>query len=792
MSAFIDALVRFRYVFLLGSLLLVAFAAAGLRQFQFDGSPRVFFAQGNPDYERYLAMEDTYGRDLRMFIMASAKQGDLFDPASLQALQELTDRVWELPFVRRVDSLSNFQYTYSVGDDLFVEDLLGAAVVNDPQALVRRKSVALQDPDIVNRLVSRDGRHAAVLTALNMTTEDIDTPAGRDLVDRAYALEQDIKARYPNIDIAMTGSLLSTHHNMQVARSDLGFTIPVMYGLMFLILGLLLRSVSSVIVTLVLALLSALGAMGLSAWLGLTFSILSVNALIISIIVAVAHCIHIFTQLFTELRTRDKASALAATLRVNLFAISMTSLTTVIGFLSLNTNDLPPATVLGNAAAIGTALAWLFSLTLLPALVMLLPFKAHNTSERVIDRWMNALAAFLVQRKYAVLIVMTLLSVLALYLSSRNQLNDILTETLHEPHIFRSDTNAINEHFGALYVDSFDLDSGEEYGIVDPAYLKNMDKFASWLRTQPEVTSVNAFSDTIKRLNQSMHGDDPAYYSIPDNRELIAQYLLMYEMSLPFGLDLGEQVTPDRRRSLLVVSMPVLDTQTDIALDQRIWAWQQEHLPPQMQNRNISLSNIWSYLTMHSLTNSLQGSLVALVLISFVLLFMLKSLRYGIISLIPNLLPAAFGFGFWYLYSGKVGLGLTCVLILTIGIVVDDTVHFLVKYKKALQENQGDTEQAVLATFRQVGSALFMTTAVLAAGFTVLGMSKIVINSALGQVTTVILVAAFLLDVLLLPVLLMIFDRNRKQQYQTRQIREGHTTLTPSVQGSITKVEEVA
>ena len=312
------------------------------------------------------------------------------------------------------------------------------------------------------------------------------------------------------------------------------------------------------------------------------------------------------------------------------------------------------------------------------------------------------------------------------------------------------------------------MDSGGANDIVDPAYLRKLDEFAAFLRQQPEVTSVRTFSDTIKRLNKSMHGDDPAYYRIPDDRELIAQYLLLYELSLPFGLDLGEQLTSDRRYSLLVANMPSLDTKTDIGLDERIWAWQQENLPAHMQERNVAISTIWSHLTIHSLTNSLEGSAIALVLISVILLLMLRSVRYGIISLIPNILPAVFGFGAWYLYSGNVGLGLTCVVIITIGIVVDDTVHLLAKYQKALQIKHGRVEDAIRLTLHQVGPALFMTTVVLASGFSVLGLSQIVINSALGQVTTVILLAAFVLDVVLLPAVLLIWDRNRDQEYELR------------------------
>jgi predicted RND superfamily exporter protein len=765
MNKTVDLLVKYRWLFFLASLAFQAFMMAGFKHFVFDASPRIYFEEGFQPYEDYLEMEDTYGRDFRVFLMLSPKQGDLFEPQNIQAVVETTEASWSLPFVRRVDSPTNFQYTYSEDDELYVEDLISEEVINTPELLQQRKQFALSDPEVQKRLISADGNHASIMLSLSMTGEQAQGKDADEVVKQTYALEERIKEKYPNIDIQVTGNLLSTYHNVKVAEKDITLMVPVMFGLMFLFLGVLLRSISTVLVSLVVAIFAALGALGLGAWLGIGFSMLAINALIISITVAVAHCIHIFTQMFHELKTKPKLEALAESLKVNFFAVSMTSLTTMIGFLSLNTNDLPPAVALGNAAAIGTGLAWLFALTILPALVSILPFKAHKTGEFFIERQMLKIGNFVIRKKYPVLILMTLLSVVMIHFSFSNQLNDRLTETLHKPHIFRSDNEAIDKHFGAMYVNNYDLDGQTENGIADPEYLKQMDKFVSYLREQPEITNVYAFSDIIKRLNRSMHNDDPAYYRIPDDRELIAQYVLLYEMSVPYGLDLSNQVTFDKSRSIVIVSMPCQDTQENIELDKRINAWLDKNMPESYQAKNVSLSTIWSYLTVDSLMNSLEGSIIALVLISCILLFMLRSVRYGLVSLVPNILPAAFGFGVWYLYSGYVGLALTCVVIITIGIVVDDTVHFLAKYQKALRDHKGDAEKAVRSTFKQVGPALFVTTLVLASGFSVLGLSQIIINSALGQVTAAILIAAFILDILLLPVLLLVFDRNAKKKY---------------------------
>ena len=563
--------------------------------------------------------------------------------------------------------------------------------------------------------------------------------------------------------MAITGNTLSNYHNIKIAIRDVKIMIPVMYGLMFILIGVLLRSLSSVFVALSVAMMSGISALGLGALLGIEYSMLAINALIISITVAIAHCIHIFTQFLVELRSKPKRQALIASLQINFFAVSMTSLTTAVGFLSLNFNDLPPAVALGNAAAIGTGLAWLFSLTVLPALVMLLPFKAPQAETQRLESFMLSCAGFVIKSQQALLIGLGFISAIMIALSFSNILNDRFSEMIHEPHIFRTDTANIDQHFGALYTAHFDIDSGNENGIADPDYLKNLDKFAEYLRAQPEVQSVNSFADVVKRLNKSMHNDKPEFYAIPDSRQLIAQYILLYEMSLPYGLDLNDQVTLDKQRSRLIVSMPSIDTRQLKALEARLWQWQLANLPQHMRHKGAAMSIIWAHLSSDSLKSSLTGSIIALSIISIILLIVLRSLRYGLVSLVPNLMPAAFGFGLWYFISGEVGLGLTCVVIITIGIVVDDTVHFLAKYKKAMQEHNNNAEQAIRATFQQVGPALMITTSVLASGFLVLSLSKIIANSALGSLTAIILVAALLLDILLLPALLLMLDKNRKK-----------------------------
>ena len=763
MNKFISALVVYRWRFALAALAIFSISCFGLKSFNFDASPHVFFEKGFKPFERLETMEAEYGEDFKIFFMVSAKQGRIFESKNLKAIQAVTEEAWTLPFVRRVDSVTNFQYTHSHDDELFVEGLVDDEVLSDPQLLKQREHIALSNADVANRLISTDGQHAAVLFSLSMTGEQSQSEEGKHLVELVYELEERVKQEFPSVDVAITGSVISTYHSMEVVAHDIVVMMPIMFLLMFVLLGLFLRSISAIVVTLVVAVFSTVGAFGFASWFGITFSMLAMNTLIICLTVSVAHCIHIFLQFSKELQTKPKAEALSASLNINFFAVTVTSAMTMIGFLSLNFNELPPAVALGNASAIGAVLAWLYSLLLLPALVMLLPFNPHQSQGSAIERTMLLLADWLIRNRYRALFGTGIVSIVMIVLSFSNQLNDRLVETLHEPHIFRSDARLVDEHFGGLYMNNYDFDSGEEYGITDPAYLKNLEKFVDFLRADPDITSVVAFSDTIKRLNQSFHNDDPEYYRIPDDKELISQYLLMYEMSLPLGLDLTERISMDKRKSLVTATLPAQDSLTNMALDQRIWQWQQQNLPQQLQTETASLTTIWSYLVVTSLGSSIEGSAIALTLISFLLLFMLRSIKLGIISLVPNILPAVFGFGFWYLYSGNIGVGLMCVSIITIGIVVDDTVHFLAKYQKALKETE-NVEAAIRATFKQVGPALFVTTVVLASGFSVMAFSGISLNSGMGLTTSIILVAAFLLDVILLPALLLVFDDKARRK----------------------------
>ena len=265
----------------------------------------------------------------------------------------------------------------------------------------------------------------------------------------------------------------------------------------------------------------------------------------------------------------------------------------------------------------------------------------------------------------------------------RNELNDVYA-TWFDPEIqFRSDTDFVIENLTGLYQLSYSLKAGQTGGINEPAFLHDVAAFADWYRSQPESIHVSVISDTMKRLNMNMHGDDPQMYRLPDDRDLAAQYLLLYELSLPYGLDLNNELDIEKSATRMVITLKTLSTNEMLALSARAEDWLANNSPHIKNAVATGAVMMFAHIGASNIPAMLLAGATALILISLILIGALRSPKIGLLSLVPNLTPAAVGFGLWGYFVGEVGLGLSVVASMTMGIVVDDTVHFLSKYLRA-------------------------------------------------------------------------------------------------------------
>jgi hypothetical protein len=398
---------------------------------------------------------------------------------------------------------------------------------------------------------------------------------------------------------------------------------------------------------------------------------------------------------------------------------------------------------------------------LLPALASIFPIRAAGTS-RTAPVWTRRLSNFVIRRQRAVLLgslaaVGVLCSMIPL-----NELDEPVAEYFDESLEFRRDSDFIVKQMGGAYIMEFSIDSGRPGGIADPAYLKALDGFAQWLRAQPGVANVLAVSDVLARVNRAMHGDNPHFYRVPDDPGLAAQCLLLYEMSLPPGLDLNYQVDVAKQSTRVIVTTDVLSSNRMRALGDAATGWLRDHAPPPMVAEASGSALLFVHLTEQNIQEMINGTLVSIILIGAAMMLALRSVRLGVLSLVPNLVPSAVAFGVWGVLVGYVSFALSTVCVMTLGIIVDDTVHFFEHYVRGRRRGEG-VEESIRHAFVSVGTAVVATTAILCAGFLILSLSSFTFNRDMALLSATVIACAFLADMLLSPALLLFFDRDARR-----------------------------
>lgn len=752
-------LIKWRWLVVLLVLVGVVAASSGARFLHFNNDYRIFFDSSDKRLIAFENLQNTYTKNDNVLMGIAPKDGKVFTRETLAAIEDITERAWQTPYSLRIDSLSNYQHTESVADDMSVANLYeeGSKLTDDE--LARIKNIAINEPLLVHRLVSKTAQMAAVNITVEIPPDGDVTTIMPEIVKSVRDLKAYVNTTYPDLEIYLSGIVMMNNAFAEASQHDMATLIPLTFLIILIMVALLLRSFNGIIATMLVVLFSITSAMGIAGWLGIELSSPVMSVPVIILTLAVADSVHLLSTWMQQMRNGvDKNAAMVESLRINFVPIFLTSVTTAIGFLSLNFSDAPPFRDLGNIAAMGVMAAYIFSVTLLPALATLLPSRVKPSQSKGTSlKLMSSFADWVIAKQKSLFFVMSVLAIVLIALIPRNELNDIYVEYFDERIEFRTDTDFIVKNMTGVYFVDYSLDTKSAGAISEPEVLAQIDKFSEWLREQPEVIHVNTLSDTFKRLNLNMHGDDKSWYRLPDSRELAAQYLLLYEMSLPYGLDLNNQVDIDKKSTRLSVTMKTISTQQVLAFETRVDDWMAENTP-KIKSVGASPTIMFAHIGINNIKSMLTGTTVALVLISLILIVALGSWRYGLLSLIPNLVPAGMAFGFWAIVDGEIGLALSVVTAMTLGIVVDDTIHFLSKYIRARREQGLSAENAIRYAFSTVGVALWVTSLALIAGFMVLSTSSFELNAGMGLLTSIVIVFALLADFLLLPPLLIKLD----------------------------------
>lgn len=757
-------LTQWRYPLLILSLIACASIGYGAKSLYFESDYRLFFRDNDPYLVAHERMQTEFTKSDNVVFVVIPRDGNVFTRENLAAVETLTAEGWKLPYAIRVDSITNYQHSRADGDDLAVAALVENATALTDAELAEKRRIALSEPLLAGFLVAKQAQATLVNVRLEMPRvqggADLATP---EAMQAARDLPAKISSQYPDVDIQINGLVAVNQGFNELAQQDASTLVPAMFGIVVLALLIFLRSISATISVMLVILLSITLTLGFAGHIGYALNQISVSAPTIILTLSISDCVHLLMHYLQGLgKGRSKVEAIEESLRINLVPVFLTSFTTAIGFLALNFSDSPPFRELGTISAFGVMGAMVLAYTFLPGLVTLLPIRIRQgMGQEAHWRLVDQVGEFAIRRRVPIFWVTLALTAVFASFIPLNELRDDTVEYFAEENPVRISAEYLEKNLSGFDSINYQLDSGEPGGVADPAFLQKVEAFAQWWRQQPETGHVSVFTDIMKRLNRNMHGDDPTYDRLPDDRELAAQYVLLYELSLPMGLDLNSDLNQDKSSLRMGVNLHNLSSVELIALEHRAQAWLEQHAPGMAKNGS-SISLMFAHIGQNNIVSMVQGAFWTILLISATMILSLRSWKFGLISLVPNALPALIAFGFWGLFSGKVNLAAAGVYSISLGIIVDDTIHFFSKYLHARRVEGYSPEQAVRYVYGTVGSALLVTTVVLTLGFGALTFSDFTVNSTMGLMTALIIAVALIFDLLFLPALLLFFDRDKK------------------------------
>lgn len=741
------------------TLLIVIGGGFGATKLGFTNNYRIFFSDDNPQLLDFDRFQDIYGDQDNILIAVEAKNGDIFSKDILSTINKYTIKAWDTPYSTRVDSLTNYQHTFVQEDDLIVESLVEDSGELTDERINEIRNIVTGDPILTGMLISKKGHVSAINITINLPPD-----AGKEEAEAiAYArsLAENMMLENPNINTYISGQAVLNSAFMEAALVDGVTLIPFMLLLILLVSYFFLRSFWGAIGTLTVVMLSIVAAFGGAGYLGITLTNTTGMVPIIILTIGVADSIHLLITYYQGIaNNKSKYNAMLEALRINMQPIFLTSITTIIGFLSLNFGEIPPFRDMGNMVAMGAAAAWFMSVVTLPIFMMVLPVPKKIATHSFGQKIMSGLYGF-VEKNSKVLLVSFIISLCALgSCIPRISFNDLSPEYFDKSIQFRSDNDFIVDNLTGVMALQYSVSADEKRGIYNPDYLNQLDALGEWFEQQGAVLYVNNITTILKRLNKNLHNDDDQYYRIPNDRESAAQYMFLYELSLPYGLDMTNSMDIDRSASRLTVIIKNTKSVDIIKLDQDARKWLEVNGPNLTVSNAVGPSIMFSHISERNLWSMLEGLGLAVILISGVLLVALRDIRLGLLSIIPNISPAILAYGIWSIVVGELGMAGVTVTVISLGIIVDNTVHFLSKYLRAKNELNKNVGEAIDYAFSSVGVALGVTTCILVLGFVVLGFSKFHPNTVLGQLTALSLFISLMVTYFFLPPLLFLVDRD--------------------------------
>ena len=730
------------------SFLLLAIAGSGLVKIKANYSVKGWLMDDDQRLIELKAHEGTFGSSDTIDIMLYKEDG-LFDEKTIKTIQDITEELWQIKHIVRVESLTNYNSIESEEDDIYIVPFLDEETELTQENLSLKREQAINDKQLINSSLSKSGRFTYIRAFLD--TFETTPPYDQVVVDTEALLEKYKK----NTEIQFfLGGISFINESLQRASDrDMAVVFPIVVTVLSIILLWFFKSFLGVILPFSLVGLAILTTFGIEGHLGIELSSIIAALPAILIAIGIADSIHILIgyRHFALFENMDNHDAAIASLKKNFIPTLLTTLTTSIGFFSLTTTEIKPIYNLGVLSGIGTMIAWFFTYFFLGALLTKITFKKKKDEDEEAFSAFDGIFQFAENNKLAINIISPLVAIGAIYLGMQNYINADPIEYFDQGTPVKQAFDKTRSEFGGSRVIELVFDSEKPEGVKDPVFMNKAEELVQWMLKDEKIIRVSSILDIIKEMNKTLHSDNEEFYAIPDTRRAIADQLFLYTLGLPQGLDLKNQLSLDNQKFRVLVMWDVNDSTAAIEKTDKIMAKAKEIGVNVYEAGQSPIYNRVNDLVVNTLLTSMS---ISLPIIFLIILFVFKDLSLALLSLIPNVFPLSVAAGIMYLVGDELNIGNVIVFAVCLGIAVDDTIHFVSNYKlKMLAGMSG--HDALASTMHQTGKALALTTVMLTIAFGLFYLGDFVPNQKFGVYCSIILTLALLADLVILPAALL-------------------------------------
>lgn len=741
-----------------------------------DNSFESYFQPDDETYQDYMDYMERFGSDEVSYILYRVpdREHGPFDHDIMARINELTqDLEAEVPFVDRVVSLTNVEFIAAEDDFIQITELM----YNFPatqEELLDIRTLALSKPIYLDSVINRDATHGAIIIEMSRTSTDSEEdlrwdPEGGDGLDNfypqvSYHVLAEILARpeYADIEFFMSGDVpLNAIYNETLMRETslfplLTFALVAVVSMFFFnirligLVGPLLVVLSSLLMTTAFIVL-------MNWKIGLLF--LMIPTLLTAI--GVAQSVHLLSEFqFARSLGMERRAAIGHTLLKVGTPCLLAALTTASAFFAMASSELKSISQLAIYSAVGVMFTFVFMATLLLAILALgrnqaaPPTAARALGNPVLTRLLEKVIAFNLAHRTLVLVISAAIFAVSLSGVARLKVDfNFLTE-FKEKIEWRQHTTYIEEIMGGILSVVYTFDTGKADGAKDPQVLARLEQLQLAADREPLVKKSYSIVDILKDLNQAFNGGDPAFYTLPTDQDLIAQYLLMYEMS--GGKELAKFMDSDYSSTPLKLRVEMTDASNLRDLLARLNAVAEPNSDELVTINPTGIGLLWVQLAEYIADSQLTGYGLAFVMIFLIIAIVFRSIKLAAIAMIPNLAPVILTLGVMGWMDIPLDYYRLLLATIAIGIAVDDTIHVLARFRTEFRRC-GNYAEAMAASVRGVGQALIITSIILVVAFLVFLLSDTTVFASFGILLAATIFTALIADLFLLPVLLMIF-----------------------------------